>query len=130
MQVLTKETAMLSMRKTMFGFVAIVILLTMGTAGRTKVSASEMASGGAQAANPAVPIPAPRPGKVAAGQVESTKLLLLMDADKNGKVSRAEFMAFMAAEFDRLDTDHNGELNVEELERSQLAVAHRGGTHR
>jgi Ca2+-binding EF-hand superfamily protein len=57
------------------------------------------------------------------------KLLLLMDADKSGKVSRAEFMAFMTSEFDRLDINHDGELDVKELEQSQLAV-HRGGSHR
>jgi len=32
---------------------------------------------------------------------EVTQLVLLMDADKNGKISRQEFMKFMEAEFDR-----------------------------
>jgi Ca2+-binding EF-hand superfamily protein len=53
-----------------------------------------------------------------------------MDADKNGKISRAEFMAFMAAEFDRLDVDKSGELDVKELEKSQLMVVRHGGGHR
>lgn len=53
--------------------------------------------------------------KVKAGQKEAKKLLLLMDKDSNGKVSKAEFMAFMEAEFDRLDIDKNGELDVSEL---------------
>jgi len=48
------------------------------------------------------------------------RLLKLMDTDQNGKVSREEFMGFMAAEFDRLDTNHDGELDVKEL--SQLQV--------
>jgi hypothetical protein len=43
------------------------------------------------------------------------QLLKLMDQDKNGKVSKAEFMKFMSAEFDRLDVDSNGELDVNEL---------------
>lgn len=43
------------------------------------------------------------------------QLLKLMDTDQNGKVSKAEFMRFMAAEFDRLDTDKSGELDVAEL---------------
>lgn len=53
-----------------------------------------------------------------------------MDTDKNGKISRAEYMAFMAAEFDRLDINHDGELDVKGLEKSQFMVAHHGGTHR
>ncbi len=63
--------------------------------------------------------------KVAEGQAAALKLLKLMDTDKSGKVSRAEFMAFMAAEFDRLDLNHDGELDVAELE--QLQINHRGG---
>lgn len=52
---------------------------------------------------------------------ESTKqLLLLMDKDKNGKVSREEFMSFMAAEFERLDTNKDGELDVNELTKLRV----------
>ncbi len=70
--------------------------------------------------------PAPVPSeKVAAGQAAALKLLRLMDTDSSGKVSRAEFMAFMNAEFDRLDIDHDGELDVHELE--QIDITHRGG---
>lgn len=53
-----------------------------------------------------------------------------MGTDKNGKVSRTEFIAFMTAEFDRLDTNHDGELDVRELEKSQLMVVRHGGEHR
>ena len=52
---------------------------------------------------------------VVAGETYARQLLQLMDTDKNGKVSRHEFMRFMEAEFDRLDVDHSGELTVEEL---------------
>jgi len=62
----------------------------------------------------------PREKKVAAGEREAKKLLLLMDKDQNGKVSKQEFMSFMEAEFDRLDKDKNGELDVKELTQSQL----------
>jgi hypothetical protein len=55
------------------------------------------------------------PQKVAAGEYKTKELLLLMDVDRNGKVSRDEFMKFMAAEFDVLDTNHDGELDVAEL---------------
>lgn len=58
------------------------------------------------------------------------KLLRLMDADQNGKVSKADYMAFMAAEFDRLDINHDGELDLKELENSQLITERHGGGHR
>ena len=55
-----------------------------------------------------------------AGEVEVKHLLLLMDADKNGKVSKQEFMNFMEAEFDRLDVNHDGELDVKELSKTHM----------
>ena len=48
------------------------------------------------------------------------QLLLLMDTDKNGKISRQEYMHFMQVEFDRLDKDKNGELDPKELTESRL----------
>jgi Ca2+-binding EF-hand superfamily protein len=63
--------------------------------------------------------------KVAAGESSAKQLLLLMDTDKSGKVSRAEFMAFMSAEFDRLDVNHDGELEVKEL--TQFGIRHMSG---
>jgi hypothetical protein len=72
----------------------------------------------------------PQSPKVAAGEVDVKQLLLLMDTDKNGKISKKEFMDFMAAEFDRLDIDKSGELDVKELEKSQLTSTHHGGTRR
>jgi Ca2+-binding EF-hand superfamily protein len=50
------------------------------------------------------------------------ELLLLMDADKNGKISRDEWMKFMAMEFDRLDKDKSGALDQKELQQSRIAV--------
>jgi 5S rRNA maturation endonuclease (ribonuclease M5) len=66
--------------------------------------------------------------KVAAGVPATRQLLLLMDIDKNGKVSKQEFMAYMEAEFNRLDINHDGELDVHEL--MQLQVRPTGGYHR
>ncbi len=57
---------------------------------------------------------------LALAENEVKQLLLLMDADKNGKISKKEFMGFMSAEFDRLDTDNSGELDTKELMQSQL----------
>jgi Ca2+-binding EF-hand superfamily protein len=47
-----------------------------------------------------------------------------MDTDKNGKISRQEYMTFMENEFDRLDKDKSGELDPKELVYSQLRVSH------
>jgi Ca2+-binding EF-hand superfamily protein len=55
------------------------------------------------------------PQQIDAGLTEVKQLLLLMDTDKNGKVSKQEFMNFMSKEFDRLDVNHDGELDVKEL---------------
>jgi len=52
------------------------------------------------------------------------QLLLLMDTDKNGKISKKEWMEFMSAEFDRLDTDKSGELDPKELLQSRVAMRH------
>lgn len=60
---------------------------------------------------------------MALGEDEVKQLLLLMDTDKSGKISRQEFMNFMAAEFDRLDKDKSGELDVKELAESRLRVS-------
>lgn len=50
------------------------------------------------------------------------ELLLLMDTDKNGKISRQEWLNFMSAEFDRLDTDKSGELDPKELGASRVSL--------
>ena len=54
------------------------------------------------------------------GEEDVKDLLLLMDTDKNGKISKGEFMSFMEAEFDRLDKDKSGELDPKELTQSQI----------
>jgi len=66
--------------------------------------------------------------KLEQGEIEAKRLLLLMDRDQNGKVSREEFMNFMTQEFERLDINKDGELDVKELTQTRL-MPH-GGTHR
>jgi EF hand len=84
-----------------------------------------------QAGSPGTPdVVSPQSPKVAAGEVDAKRMLLLMDTDKNGKVSRQEFMNFMAAEFDRLDKNKDGQLDVKELTQSQLVPARTSGVHR
>lgn len=62
------------------------------------------------------------PDTVALGESEVKALLVLMDTDKNGKISRKEFMSFMQKEFDRLDKDKSGELDPKELAQSRLTA--------
>jgi Ca2+-binding EF-hand superfamily protein len=64
--------------------------------------------------------------KLAAGEREAKKMLLLMDTDKSGKVSKQEFMSFMEAEFERMDINKDGELDVKELTDSRVQVRTRG----
>ena len=67
----------------------------------------------------AVPKPQDR---LALAEYEVMRLLLLMEADKNGKISKQEYMKFMESEFARLDKKNNGELDVKELTLSKLRV--------
>jgi Ca2+-binding EF-hand superfamily protein len=62
--------------------------------------------------------------KLALGEAEVRQLLLLIDSDENGKISKQEWMKFMEAEFDRLDKDKKGQLDVKELTQSKLRVSH------
>jgi hypothetical protein len=52
---------------------------------------------------------------VAVGEPEVKKMLLLMDQESDGKVSKQDFMNFMEAEFDRLDKKKEGKLDVKKL---------------
>ena len=56
--------------------------------------------GAAFAQRAAVPQPQ---DKTALAEANAKELLLLMDTDKSGKISKQEWMKFMEAEFDRLD---------------------------
>jgi hypothetical protein len=68
---------------------------------------------------------APRPqDKLALGEDDVKHLLLFMDADNKGMVSKQEFMKYMEAEFERLDKNKIGELNVKELTRSNLSASY------
>lgn len=54
------------------------------------------------------------------GEVFTKELLLEMEAGKDGKISKREFLAFMGQEFDRLDTNNEGEIDVSELRKQQV----------
>lgn len=67
--------------------------------------------------------PGPRfPDKAAEAEANAKQLLSLMDTDKNGKISKQEWMDFMATEFDRLDKDHSGSLDPHELLKSRVEM--------
>jgi EF hand domain-containing protein len=68
-------------------------------------------------------VPKPQ-DKLALGEYEVKQLLFLMDTDDSGKISKQEWMKFMEAEFDRLDKDKKGQLDVKELTQSRLRVSH------
>jgi Ca2+-binding EF-hand superfamily protein len=62
------------------------------------------------------------------GLKQTMQLLVLMETDQNGKVSKAEFTKFMDAEFDKLDVNKDGELDVKEL--TQARYYPHTGVHR
>jgi hypothetical protein len=47
-----------------------------------------------------------------------------METDARGRVSKEEYMKFMEAEFDRLDRNKTGELDLRQLTRSTVATNH------
>ena len=61
-----------------------------------------------------------REKKLVTATETAKQLLLVMDTNKSGKISKQEWMKFMEDEFDRLDTDHKGQLDVRELTQSRM----------
>jgi Ca2+-binding EF-hand superfamily protein len=78
-----------------------------------------MSAGGAMALADVAPKPQ---DKLAQANENVKELLLLLDADQNGRISKKEWMAFMEAEFNKLDRDGNGELDQKELMEARLSV--------
>ena len=69
-------------------------------------------------------VPKQQSDKPALGEGQVKQLLLLMDTDQNGKISKQERMKFMEAEFEQLDKDKLGQLDAKELRQSKLQVRH------
>jgi pyruvate/2-oxoglutarate dehydrogenase complex dihydrolipoamide acyltransferase (E2) component len=115
---------MFSRSRMVLGLVLLAALFALAAPLKDAIAAQ-------QSATPAPAVATtPNPAEVAAASPEAVRLLRLMDTDKNGKISHAEYIAFMEAEFQRLDVNHDGELDLKELEKSQFAVTHHGGTRR
>ena len=63
----------------------------------------------------------PRPqDALALGENAAKDLLLVLEPDKNGKISKQAWMRFMEEEFDRLDKDKKGELDAQELRLDRM----------
>lgn len=62
--------------------------------------------------------------RLSIGEQNVRQLLLLMNTDTNGMVSKEEYMRFMEAEFHRLDRANRGQLNARELNQSTLTASH------
>ena len=103
--------------------IVLVIMATTVLTGTMEMNASA-AQGGKSTG--VTPTPAAeeteKERKLAAATDAAKQLLLVMDTNKSGKVSREEWMKFMEAEFARLDTDHKGQLDVKELTQSRVRV--------
>jgi hypothetical protein len=104
-----KESTMLMRTKRRWIIVVIAVLVVAGTM-----------LGNAAAQKASVPKPQ---NKLLIGEDGIKQLLTLMDTDKKGMVSKQEFMKFMEAEFERLDKNKKGELNVKELTQSTLTAS-------
>lgn len=107
--------------------IAILALLVVGGARMGTAVAAQSPAAQAQSPAPDKDIKV-NEKKVSEGEAFAKQLLLLMDRDKNGKVSREEFMAFMEAEFERMDINKDGQLDVKEL--AYTRVIRGGAPHR
>jgi hypothetical protein len=65
--------------------------------------------------------------RLALGEENVKQLLLLMDTDRNGMVSKETYMKFMEAEFQRLDAQNQGKLNAKLLTQSRLSASRFAG---
>jgi hypothetical protein len=93
----------------------VAVLFSLGLAAATGVIAADTpAATGAGESNQ----------KLEVALTPTVRLLQLMDADKNGKISKQEFLHFMEAEFDFADKNHDGELDPKELQHLVYGLRH------
>lgn len=65
--------------------------------------------------------------RLALGEEQVKQLLLLLDANTQGKISKQQYMKFMEAEFERLDKHKTGELDVKQIAHSDLSASRYAG---
>jgi Ca2+-binding EF-hand superfamily protein len=61
---------------------------------------------------------------IAMASDNAREIFLLMNTNRNGKISKQAWMRFMEAEFDRLDTTKKGEIDPKELVQSADSAGH------
>jgi hypothetical protein len=64
----------------------------------------------------------PDPAILATDHVK--EILLVMHTDKNAKITREQWMRFMAEEFDRLDSDKSGTLDPKKIQLERERIKH------
>ena len=62
--------------------------------------------------------------RLAMGEDDVRHLLQLVDSNPKGMVTKQGYMRFMEAEFDRLDKERKGELDVRKLAQPNLSAIH------
>jgi hypothetical protein len=92
--------------------------LTAGALGAALLAAA-IFEGTAAAQKDSVPKPQ---NQLALAEDHVKQVLLLMEADKQGKISKQQFMKFMEAEFERLDTTKTGQLDVKQVTRPTITA--------
>jgi hypothetical protein len=95
-----------------------VLALALAVAG---LLATGTIAGTAFAQKQAVPKPLDR---IALGddQTQQVSVSFVFDVDKNGQISRQDWLRLMATEFDKLDTNKSGQINAAQLTQSQAGV--------
>jgi hypothetical protein len=101
-----------SMRMRISGIRIAAMVTLLAAAGTALCSASAQK----------MPLPQPQ-DNLAMGEDQVKQLLLLMPTDKNGMVSRQDYVKFMETEFDRLDKEKKGELDARRLAQSSLSAS-------
>src|SRR5271163_718148 len=109
------------MKKSNRAIVALTIAILFTVPFVVRAGGQDAAQGSVpQTSKTSSPVSSPELRRVAEGELSAEQLLVLMDTNKNGRVSKREFMAFMEAEFDYLDKNKDGELDVRELTKAQM----------
>jgi hypothetical protein len=103
--------------KAVFG--VALLLLTSTTFALAGDAQSEKATPPPSAAKKAPP-----QDKLTVAETEAIDLMLLLDTNKDGKLSKQEWLSYMEAEFDRLDVNKDGFLDAKELRKTRVRVVH------
>ena len=69
-----------------------------------------------------------QPNMAAIASEKVKELLAVMETDKNGKISKQEWMKFMESEFDKLDTTKKGEIDPKQILKSSVSLTHAHGS--